>query len=67
MSEHSHLHATPRTLTGFGAPCNFALPPPSRCGHNLLLAHGKTGKLYREQYARQQGGKIAMALDGKYG
>ncbi|KIZ04410.1 beta-glucosidase [Monoraphidium neglectum] len=38
-----------------------------KCGHNLLLAHAKTVKLYREKYMGAQDGKISMALDGKYG
>ncbi|KAI8476896.1 MAG: beta-glucosidase 1B [Monoraphidium minutum] len=38
-----------------------------KCGHNLLLAHGQAVKLYREKYAKEQGGKVAMALDGKWG
>lgn len=38
-----------------------------KCGHNLLLAHAKAVKLYREKYLKEQGGKISMALDGKWG
>jgi hypothetical protein len=38
-----------------------------KCGHNLLLAHGRTYRLYQEKYAAQQGGKLSMALDGKWG
>lgn len=38
-----------------------------KCGHNLLLAHGKAVQLYRAKYAQDQGGKVAMALDGKWG
>ncbi|GBF98739.1 glycoside hydrolase family 1 [Raphidocelis subcapitata] len=38
-----------------------------KCGHNLLLAHARAYRLYKERYAGQQGGKIAMALDGKWG
>lgn len=37
------------------------------CGHNLLLAHAKTYQLYRMKYADKQGGRISMALDGKWG
>lgn len=32
-----------------------------KCGHNLLLAHAKTYKLYKEKYG-SQGGKLGMAL-----
>lgn len=38
-----------------------------KCGHNLLLAHAKAVKLYREKYLKTQGGKLSMALDGKWG
>ncbi|KAI8474346.1 MAG: glycoside hydrolase superfamily [Monoraphidium minutum] len=38
-----------------------------KCGHNLLLAHAKAVKLYRDKYAKAQGGRIGMALDGKWG
>ncbi|GBF91257.1 beta-glucosidase [Raphidocelis subcapitata] len=42
-------------------------PGQYKCGHNLLLAHAKTYRLYREKYYAQQKGKISMALDGKWG
>lgn len=38
-----------------------------KCGHNLLLAHAKAVKLYREKYLKTQDGKLSMALDGKWG
>ncbi|KIY98128.1 beta-glucosidase [Monoraphidium neglectum] len=38
-----------------------------RCGRNLLLAHARAVKLYRQKYRAAQGGRIAMALDGKWG
>ena len=37
------------------------------CGHNLLLAHARTVQMYRQKYAAAQGGRIGMALDGKWG
>ena len=39
------------------------------CGHNIILAHAKTVKMYREKYIKQQGqkGRISIALDGKWG
>ena len=42
-------------------------PGQYKCGHNLLLAHAKAYRLYRAKYAKAQGGKISMALDGKWG
>lgn len=38
-----------------------------KCGHNLLLAHARVYRLYREKYHAKQKGKISMALDGKWG
>lgn len=38
-----------------------------RCGHNILLAHAKTVQLYRQKYKPSQGGRISIALDGKWG
>lgn len=37
------------------------------CGHNIILAHAKTVKLYRAKYAAAQKGKVSIALDGKWG
>lgn len=38
-----------------------------RCGHNVILAHAKTVQLYRQKYKPTQGGRISIALDGKWG
>jgi hypothetical protein len=38
-----------------------------KCGHNLLLAHGKAYRLYQQKYAAAQRGRLSMALDGKWG
>ena len=32
------------------------------CGHNLLLAHAKAVKIYRDSYKAKNDGKIGMAL-----
>jgi beta-glucosidase len=37
------------------------------CGHNIILAHAKTVRLYRAKYAPTQKGKVSIALDGKWG
>lgn len=37
------------------------------CGHNVLLAHAKAVQLYRQKYAPTQGGRVSIALDGKWG
>jgi hypothetical protein len=51
----------------FSRPLSAPTLPRRRCGHNLLLAHGRTYRLYQEKYAPKQGGKLSMALDGKWG
>lgn len=33
-----------------------------KCGHNLLLAHAKAVKLFRDKYKSKNDGKIGMAL-----
>jgi beta-glucosidase/6-phospho-beta-glucosidase/beta-galactosidase len=33
-----------------------------KCGHNLLLAHAKAVKLFKDKYKAATGGKIGMAL-----
>lgn len=33
-----------------------------KCGHNLLLAHAKAVKVYRDNYKAKNDGKIGMAL-----
>jgi hypothetical protein len=33
-----------------------------KCGHNLLLSHATAVKTYRDNYQKDQGGKIGMAL-----
>lgn len=37
--------------------CNISV------GHNLILAHAYTVKLYREQFKSTQGGQIGITLD----
>lgn len=35
-------------------------------GHNLLLAHAKTVKLYRTKYKMKQGGQIGITINSDY-
>lgn len=38
-----------------------------KCGHNLLLAHGKAVQLYRGKYQKQQQGRISISISGHWG
>ncbi|KAI8463165.1 MAG: glycoside hydrolase superfamily [Monoraphidium minutum] len=38
-----------------------------KCGHHLLLAHGRAVELYRGKYQKQQQGRISIALSGFWG
>lgn len=54
-------------LKAFAPQLGGGLPAKYTCGHNILLAHAKTIKLYREKYQATQKGRISIALDGKWG
>lgn len=36
------------------------------CGHNLLIAHAKAYRLYREKYSKKFGGMVGVTLEGPY-
>lgn len=36
------------------------------CGHNILLAHANTYKLYKEKYAEKQGGKVGLSMNTRF-
>ena len=38
-------------------------PHPTSVGHNLILAHAYTVKLYRDEFKANQGGQIGITLD----
>ena len=50
---------------GFGthAPGRKSETEPWIVGHNLLLAHAKTVRLYREKYAAEQKGQIGLVMN----
>ncbi len=47
---------------GFGthAPGRRSETEPWQVGHNLLLAHAKAVRIYREKYAKRQGGQVGL-------
>lgn len=48
---------------GMDAPGRQSLSEPYLVGHNLLLAHARAVRLYRERFQHRQGGKIGITLN----
>lgn len=55
-------------VTGEHAPGKTDAPgvDPYRAAHNLLRAHASAVKVYREEYQKQQGGKIGITLNSDW-
>lgn len=54
-----------RTSNRAKNPVGDSSTEPWQVGHNLLVAHGATVKVYREDFKSKQGGQIGITLNGE--
>jgi beta-glucosidase len=64
LGYRNSMHAPGRSSNRTKSPKGDGTREPWIVGHNLLLAHANTVKLYREEYAAWCGGMIAITLNG---
>ncbi|KAL2213772.1 beta-glucosidase 1A [Sarocladium strictum] len=54
------------SLLSMGMIKNFTMKNFFRVGHNILLSHGHIVRLYREDFQKNQGGHISIALKSEW-